>query len=78
MFKEPTACHNTGNSIQNLQTIKNTIRSMYCESEGGSRSVFIIGTLESLHFFLNPASVSVICYLLTFIFIMFDKCAFLN
>nr|XP_034320244.1 uncharacterized protein LOC117687580 [Crassostrea gigas] len=47
MFKEPTACHNTGNSIQNLQTIKNTIRSMYCESEGGSRDAS--SRLASLH-----------------------------
>lgn len=71
MFKEPTTGHNTGNLIQNLQTIKKTIRPMHRELEGGSRLVFIIDTPESLHFLksivVHP-SYSVIFRFLTVIF----------
>lgn len=81
MFKEPTTGHNTGNLIQNLQTIKKTIRPMHRELEGGSRLVFIIDTPESLHFLksivVHP-SYSVIFRFLTVIFFMFDQLAFLK
>lgn len=51
MFKEPTSGHSTGNTIQNLQTIKKTIRPTHRKLKGSSRSVIFISTTQQLLFF---------------------------